>query len=414
MSSTTEVGPPVASPVPPVIAVSPGQLAWLDHQLPQWVAAGLVAPESAAVIRHRYVPVRRFSVARLVLTLGACFVGAGIIWLVASNLDQLSPILRFIVVAAFWLGLMGLAEVLAGRRERAGDVASPVVGAARLLAALSFGAVVFQAAQSLQVPAYEPLLVGVWGLGALLYAYAVRGLAPLVVGILLGTFWVAWQLMDGQEGAFTFSTALLSMALAGTAIGGLHAARWWPEFAIPWREVGAALALVGLFVAALPFAWGEVHGSPLLYAVITVAVLLAVAAAVLGDRLERIQVALMAVALAAGIGLASWQIVPADGTDALANPTGESYARAVVAVLVFLAVAVGVAVLGAWRDSDRLTLLATGALVIFITWQAFAVFAPILSGATLFLAVGVVLLVSGVLADRGRRRLVAEAKEAQS
>ena len=34
-----------------------------------------------------------------------------------------------------------------------------------------------------QVPAYEPALVGVWGLGALLYAYAVRGVAPLLVGL---------------------------------------------------------------------------------------------------------------------------------------------------------------------------------------------------------------------------------------
>ena len=47
----------------------------------------------------------------------------------------------------------------------------------------------------------------------------------------------------------------------------------------------------------------------------------------------------------------------------------------------------------------------------FVTVQAFAVFAPILSGAALFLIVGVVLLGTGVLADRGRRRLVSEAKE---
>ena len=59
----------------------------------------------------------------------------------------------------------------------------------------------------------------------------------------------------------------------------------------------------------------------------------------------------------------------------------------------------------------RLTWLATAALVVFVTVQAFAVFAPILSAAALFLVVGVVLLGTGVLADRGRRRLVSEAKE---
>jgi uncharacterized membrane protein len=62
------------------------------------------------------------------------------------------------------------------------------------------------------------------------------------------------------------------------------------------------------------------------------------------------------------------------------------------------------------RDSGRLTWLATAALVVFVTVQASAVFAPIVSGAALFLIVGVVLLGTGVLADRGRRRLVTEAK----
>jgi uncharacterized membrane protein len=84
----------------------------------------------------------------------------------------------------------------------------------------------------------------------------------------------------------------------------------------------------------------------------------------------------------------------------------------VLSVAAYLAVASGYAVLGGMRDSSRLTWLATVALVVFVTVQAFAVFAPIVSGAALFLIVGVVLLGTGVLADRGRRRLVGEAKEA--
>ena len=86
--------------------------------------------------------------------------------------------------------------------------------------------------------------------------------------------------------------------------------------------------------------------------------------------------------------------------------------RAVLSVVAYLSVASGYAVLGGMRDSWRLTWLATAALVVFVTVQAFAVFAPIVSGAALFLIVGVVLLGTGVLADRGRRRLVTEAKEA--
>ena len=44
--------------------------------------------------------------------------------------------------------------------------------------------------------------------------------------------------------------------------------------------------------------------------------------------------------------------------------------------------------------------------MVFTTVQSFAVFAPVISGATLFLAVGLVLIAVGYLVDRGRRHLV--------
>ena len=65
-------------------------------------------------------------------------------------------------------------------------------------------------------------------------------------------------------------------------------------------------------------------------------------------------------------------------------------------------------------SSARLTWAATAALVVFTTVQATAVFSEILSGAALFILVGVVLLGTGILADRGRRRLVREGREAAS
>lgn len=73
-----------------------------------------------------------------------------------------------------------------------------------------------------------------------------------------------------------------------------------------------------------------------------------------------------------------------------------------------LVLATAVAVLGVLRESQRLTVIATAALVLFVTVQAFGVFAPIFSGAALFLTLGLVLLATGYLADRGRRTLVAD------
>lgn len=410
--------PPAATPTAPgqrdpaVHPATPAQLHWLAGELAHWQAEGLLAPESVHAIRARYVASRRFTLSRIVLTLGACFVGLGLIWLVASNLDAMSPLARFLLMVAVWLGLVIAAEVVASRRTRAGDTASPVVGALRLLAAAAFGAVLFQAAQSLQVPAYEPLLVGVWGLGALLWAYAVRGVAPLALGVALLAFWYPWQVIGTDDGAFTVSTAIATAALVAVSVGVGHSVLGLREMADPWLEIGALLALVGLFIAALPYAWGTPDASLTLVVGLGVALLLAGAVLVAGDRVGRLEVGLAVLALALTIGLSLWRF-DANVLDTADLPTG-AWVRAVVSVAAYLAVASGYAVLGGMRDSLRLTWLATAALVVFVTVQAFAVFAPIVSGAALFLIVGVVLLGSGILADRGRRRLVSGAKEALS
>jgi hypothetical protein len=85
----------------------------------------------------------------------------------------------------------------------------------------------------------------------------------------------------------------------------------------------------------------------------------------------------------------------------------------VVSVGVYVLVAIGVAVLGTLRDSWRLTALATGAIVVFTTFQSFAVFARIIEGAWLFLALGLVLLGTGVLFDRVRRGVAAALENAE-
>ncbi len=379
------------------------ELDWLTTQLQDWRTAGLIDDHLATAIRGRYHAVpdatRRFSLARLLLGIGAVFVGVGLIWLVAANLDQLPPLLRFVAVAVIWFTLLVTGEALHARGSR---VPSPVVGSARLLAALAFGAMIFQAAQSLQVPAFEPGLVGLWGLGALGHAYAVRGLGPLLVGIPALVVWFVWQVMYDAGSPFAVVLALGVVAVLGVSVAALHE-RHLTRFGPPWREIGAGSALSALFAAALPFvSVDDFRWSPWLVAGLVLAGVAATAATLRSEGTQRLEPLGVVAVLALSVGLVLWDTGADTGDLDVAD-----WAHAGLSVAVYVAVAVGVAVLGILRDSWRLTALAMAGLAVFTTFQSFAVFAQIIQGAWLFVVLGLIFLGTGYGFDRARRELAA-------
>jgi len=384
---------------PDLRPATPAQLAWLGREVAAWRDDGLVSDDQAAAVLGRYHAVRRLDLSRLALGLGAVFIGVGVIWLVAANLELLPPVARFGAVVAFWVAVTGGAELLA-RRVRSRR--SPVVGAARGLAALAYGAVVFQAAQSLQVPAYEPRLVGVWAAGCLLYAYAVRGVAPLVVGVVTGIVWVSWSTLESAPSAVVGVLTAAAVAGIGLAASRLHGQS---SFATVWRQAGTLGALVALFVAAVPgLAPGDLELAPAL--VVGGLLALGLSAAVPLRREHASALDLVELVVAPAVALVGWLLLLWDpGTDITAvGPEEWLHAGASVAAYVLLAAAL--AVLGVLRDDGRVTWLAVAALAVFTTFQAFAVFAPIVTGAVLFLALGAVFAATGWLADRGRRQML--------
>lgn len=392
----------------PARPATPAQLAWLREQVAAWRTDGVVDPGQAETILAGYREVRRLSLGRLLLGLGAVFVGVGLIWLVAANLDALPPLGRFVTVTAIWLALLAAAHVGSERRLHAGHTTrSPLVEVGQLLAALAFGAVVFQAAQSLQVPAYTPSLLGVWALGALLQAYAVRSLAALVVGAVTGVGWLVWQSVASDFSPLGVVLVLLAAAALAAAFAAVHERTGPTGFAPVWRESGALLLLGSLFAAAVPdltpegFAW--TRSLAVLVAVAVVAVGAAVATGHGRARLEPL--ASLAVGVVAVL-LVLWEPSDAARTAAGGVPAAD-WAQASLSVAVYLAVATWVAVLGIWRDSGRLTWLALAALTVFTVFQAFAVFARIIDGAWLFVVLGLVLFGAGYGFDKGRRRLEA-------
>lgn len=399
---------------------TPGQLAWLGREVAAWQADGLVDQSQAASILGSYRSTRRLDLSRLALWLGAAFVGIGVLWLVASNLDRFPPMGRFVAVTVLWLGFVVAAEVLASRVPTR---RSPVVGAARGLAALAYGAVVMQAAQSLQVPAYDAKLVGIWAAGALVYAYAVRGAGPLVVGIVLGVYWLVWHVGEELGEQFPMVLALGALAVAGFALGRLHDVRRGDPFGTIWRLAGALTGLVALFIAALPWDDSKPEVDAWVIAVLVVAVLLAGIALVTGDEtrpgepdstarpgwlggLVRLEGAAGVVVLGLAVLLAWWSPDNGEVIDGTRQVGGEAWLQAVVSIVAYVVVAAAVAAIGVVRDEAHLTWLAVLGLAVFTTVQAFAVFADIIDGAWLFVVLGLVFAGTGWFGDRARREMV--------
>lgn len=371
--------------------VPPRRLAWLREQVGIWHSDGLVDDETAAGILDRYEADTRSAVVRLAFYLGAAFVGIGLLWLVATNYEDLSPGSRFGLVAALWLG----ATVGGMTLEQVGP---PL----RLLGAILFGGVVFQAAQSLQVPAYEPVLLLAWAAGALTLAYASHSVPPLVVGASAGVGWYVHALVEETE---PFEAFVLGLALAVPALVAAGAAHRDDRFAGVWVRAACLLGLTSLFLAAFPGALNEVTLSKPFYAGVAVA-LIATVVAVWRSGTAR----LPEIAAGFGIAIATSALaltVPTDEVDAFSpsSLSGAGLAWVLLAGAAFLLAAAAVAALGVVREMPGLVNLASVALVLFVTCQSFGLFSPLLSGAGLFLAIGLLLVVTGLVVDRGRRKL---------
>lgn len=375
---------------------------WLTGELVAWEREGLIDASTANAISGRYAVPKESAVnnlpVRVILTLGSFFLGIGLIWLVASNLDQLSALVRFVVVVLIWVALAVTGELT----QRL------VSGAFKLLTALAFGAVVFQAAQSVQVPAYRPHLLLAWGAGALLHAYARRSRGAAFVAIPLLAAWYIWQVMDASASLATFTIAVLLGSVVAVSVAALHPESW-RGFGRLWLSLGAVMSLIGVFAAALPY--GDQDGLPWAGALgVGVVLVIGLAAAALwrSTRNEQLGIAVALLALLVGGALSLWSPLRASTGMIPDEFTFEMWLRTGLAIVIFLAVASGWAVVGARVGLPVISVAATAGVVAFVTFQSFAVFAPIISGATLFLLVGTVMIITGVVAERARRRIGSE------
>jgi uncharacterized membrane protein len=378
-----------------------GHLHWLREEVAHWVADGVITKQQATNIAQRYVPVHRVALARLLLWLGAAFVGLGVIWLVAANLDQVAPLPRLAIVTAFWLTLLAAAEWLSHQRAHRGTLPSPVVGAFRVLATLAFGAVIAQASQSLNVAAFQPKLLGYFAIGAVSYAYLARATGPLVLGVVGAALWVIISLVITDVASeLDLLLALFAASVGAIGIAEVHRNRW-QGLSAPWREVGWILLLGALFVAALPERGSATFNLPAnVIGIVCFGVLGGGLGLVLGQGASRWQAMAAIGAAGCGLFLAVWN--PAVTEQSL-SPL--AWAHVLLAVVVFILTAGWVAVSGTVADNTRMVAIGLVATVIFTTAQSFQVFGRFIQGAWLFIFLGLIFLGTGYAFDRARRQV---------
>lgn len=385
--------------------ISAGRLAWLRGQIGGWRADGLIGHAEGEAIEARCAGALRARAARTVLLIGAALFGIGLIGVVAANLDvdEIGPLVRSLLIALVWLTLAGLAEVVR-HLGTAASLANPIA----LLAAIAYGATIFQVTQSLQVPAFEPALILVWAVGSLVYAYATRHSGPLVLGVGALAGWYVWELAERADVAAAIVLGMALGAPLAAAVAALHEGTALAHFTGAWRFAAALLGLAAFGVLAIgPVEDSSVPGA-LAYAAIAV-VVVALLAAVRGDGRQRIEIAGALVAAAAAVALVAF--APETGRELFlfeggATDGGSSsvVAHALVSLGLFFVYAAAIAYLGQINGATALTGVGIAAIVLFFITQAFALTLALGSTAWLLLGVGVLLAACGVLADLLHRR----------
>jgi len=240
----------------------------------------------------------------------------------------------------------------------------------------------------------------VWAAGALLHGYLARAAAPFVVGLAAGVYWWIAQPLWSESSGVGVVVLLGAGAVLAASLATLHDGHL-DRFAWLWRLLGAGLALATLFAAAVPgIGSDDLQWSTWLVVEVVLAAVALVVAVVVRRGRGSLEPLGAAVVLLVATLLAMWDT----GTD-VGDLDGADIGRAALSVVAYALLAVAVAALGTVRDHPALTGLAMTALVVFTTFQSFAVFAPIVTGAWLFVVLGTVFLGTGFLFDRARREL---------
>ena len=405
-----------------------GFLERLPRELSRWQSGGIITAEQRQAILESYdaselTAGSRRAQTRLVTSLsaiGAVLVGLGVILFLAANWEGIPREFRLGGILAAILASHGLGYYLRYHRGYR-RVGSAMV----LLACIIYGAGVHLVGQVYNVEVNDPRLMLFWFLGVLPLVYIVRSQPIQYLGVALFFLAVGFRL-PGWVGGVEHGEAILGIALflilglLVLAVGRLKA-----EIAIlrPYAEVFQLAGLVIALAAVFVFTFKDVFDSfdrglyiqgdaavayrAMIASAGALTLVLVLVTAWLHRRNEREFTLTGVEGVAIAILLASAYVVI--GVD-----TGGEVLYAVVFNVLLALALLGVLVSGYLRGREAWVNIALVFIGIDVIARYFEYSWDLLDRSLIFVAAGVILLLGGFLAERGRQKMLARIRAGRS
>lgn len=231
--------------------ISTPQLQWLDRELSLWQSDQIVSPSQVEQIRNRYesaeeISERKRSVAvQALFAMAALLFGLSLLLLIGFNWDQLTRVVKLVVV----LVVVTVTHLGAFRLRRSGTHAG-LSEAVSFLGCLFYGAGIWLVAQAFHLDGHYPDGVWWWAVGVLPFALCLDSLLLHVLFVGLAALWCGMEVFGFSHlspwwvfGRWNFPNGAYSLPLLAT-------------LGMGWAYQRKSALAVGLYVPL--FAWWAV------------------------------------------------------------------------------------------------------------------------------------------------------------
>lgn len=181
----------------------------LEADLQRWREAGWVTPEGGdAILQELRGRSGIFRLPAILAMLGAVLLGFAAMSFVAANWQEMSKLVRLVVLAASLWAAYGLAGWLFQRGYEAFAHIAVLTGLS------VYGAAIMLIAQMYHIDKHPPDAVLVWGAGVLLAGVLLRSNPALILAMLLTALWSGWETAISSEVHWPFLGAWAAVTLA--------------------------------------------------------------------------------------------------------------------------------------------------------------------------------------------------------